>query len=55
MGILYHSTKFELDRLINNGDLLPDRILWKHRHTCTQTDTQTHTDRLNLILYPYII
>ena len=43
VGTLYLSTKFELDRSTNNGDLLPDR---NHR------DTQT--DRLNLILSPYI-
>ena len=39
MGILYLSTKFQLERGINNGDLSADRNLWKHR--------------LNLISSPY--
>ena len=42
MGLLYLSTKFELDRSIYNGDLSWDRNHWKHR----QTDTQTETDTL---------
>ena len=45
MSIIYLPSKFQLHRLINNGDLLADRILWK--------DTLTH--RLNLILSPYNI
>ena len=31
-------TKFQLHRLINNGDLLADRNRWKDRKTDTQTD-----------------
>ena len=44
------STKFELDRFINNGNLLSDRKKpnWKrrqtHRHTDTDTHTKTHTE-----------
>ena len=30
VGIFYLFTKFELDRFINNGDLLSDRYHWKH-------------------------
>ena len=42
MGNFYLSTKFELDRSANNGDLLSDRNHWTH----TETDTQTETDIL---------
>ena len=38
MGILYLSTKFELDRFTNNEDLLLD-IKRLDRHTQTETDT----------------
>ena len=44
VSILYLSTKFELDRFTNNGDLLADRILCD-RHTDSQTHTHTLTDR----------
>ena len=49
MGIIYLPTsfKFQLHRLISNGDLLSDRNRWKHTHTPTNThthtDSQTHT------------
>ena len=36
-GILYLSTKFELDHFTNNRDLLSDRNHWKHRQTHTRT------------------
>ena len=39
VGIIYLPFKFQLHRLINNGNLLSDRNRWKH------TDKQTHTDR----------
>ena len=38
------STKLEVDSCLNIGDLLADRSLWKDTHT------QTHTQRLNLIV-----
>ena len=41
VGILYLSTKFELDQFANNGDLLADRILWKQIQTHTQTEYDT--------------
>ena len=41
-----YSTKFELDRSTNNGDLLLERKKWKH--TDRQTDTQTETNTLPL-------
>ena len=44
VSILYLSTEFELDRFINNGDLLLDRNHWKH--TDRQTYTQTESDTL---------
>ena len=47
-GIFYLSTKFELDRSTNNGDLLSDRNHWKHRQTDTQADTQIESDTLSL-------
>ena len=43
MGIIYQPTKFQLNRLINNVDLLADRSRWKHIHTHTYTHTHTHT------------
>ena len=47
MGILYLSTRFELDWSTNNGDLLSDRNWWKHtqthQHTHIHTHTHTHT------------
>ena len=46
MGIIYLSTKYELDRSANNGDLLVDMILWKHTQTHTQTHTETESDTL---------
>ena len=49
MGILFLSSKFELDQSTNNRDLLSDRNRWKHKNT------DTHTHRLNLILSPYKI
>ena len=45
VGILYLSTKFELDQSTNNGDLLSDRDQWKHKNT----------HRLKLTLFPYSI
>ena len=59
MGILYLSTKVELDRFTYNGDLLYYRIeksgnththTHKHTQSHTHTQTHTHTDRLKLIL-----
>ena len=38
MSTFYLPTKFQLHRLINNGDLLADRILCD-RHTETESDT----------------
>ena len=42
MGILYLSTKFELDRFTNNGDLLSDRNIWKHKNS--DRDTPIHRE-----------
>ena len=42
VGILYRSTKFELDRFTNNRDVLSDRNQW----TDTETGTQTESDTL---------
>ena len=41
MGILYLSTKFELDRFTNNGDLLSDRKKTGNINTHTDKHTQT--------------
>ena len=44
MGILYLSTKFELDRSTNNGDLLSDRTKAPgntDKHTNSHTETET--------------
>ena len=43
VGIVYRSTKFELDQCINNEDLLLDRKHWK----------RTHKLKLIVILSPY--
>ena len=43
VGILYLSTKFELDSSSNNGDLLSDSENWK------RTQTNKHTQRLTLL------
>ena len=52
MGILYLLTKLELDRFINNGDLL---WIWNHlrrththTHSPIQTNTHTHTHQYKL-------
>ena len=50
MDNLYFSTKFEVDRSTNKGDLLSDT---GQETLETQTDRQTH--RLNLILPLYSI
>ena len=47
VGILYPSTKFELNRCTNNRDL--SFIIRKN------TNKQIHTQRLRLILSPYMI
>ena len=38
--------KFELDWFTNNGDLLADRVLWKHRQTHRLIHTQSESDTL---------
>ena len=42
-GIFYLSSKFELDRSTNNGDLLSDTNHWEHKHTDKHTQTHAHT------------
>ena len=42
MSVFYLLTRFELDRFINNGDLLSDRK--NEKHTLTNTFTHTHTN-----------
>ena len=50
MGIIHFSTKFELDRSTNNGDLLSDRKYWTDTHTQTDRHTysETETDTLSI-------
>ena len=52
VGIFYLSTKFELDRSSNNGDLQSDRDHLKHTQTGRQTDKQAGRQRPNMIHSP---